>query len=63
MLKPGYKTSELAVVVLAQVGALAAALTGGLSPRYAAVVAAVSTAAYALSRGIAKAAAATGAKQ
>lgn len=53
-LKPGYKTTELAVVVLANVGVLAAALAGNLSPKYAALASAISTAAYALSRGLAK---------
>lgn len=54
VLKPGYKTSEFVVTVLTDVGALAAALSGHLSPHWAAVATAVSTAAYALSRGHAK---------
>lgn len=54
ILKPGYKTTELAVVVLTDVGLLAAALAGNLSPKYAAIATAVSGAAYALSRGLAK---------
>lgn len=60
MLKPGYKTSELLVTVLTAVGALAAALAGELNPRYAAIAAAVSTGAYAVGRGIAKAGATLG---
>lgn len=54
VLKPGYKTTELAVVVLTDIGVLAAALAGSLSPKYAALATAVSGAAYALSRGLAK---------
>lgn len=52
--KPGYKTSELLVTVLTDVAALAAALSGNLSPHWAAIAAAVSSGAYALSRGITK---------
>lgn len=52
--KPGIQTTELWVSVLTSVGALAAALAGQLSPRYAAIAAAVSSAAYAISRGITK---------
>jgi predicted acyltransferase len=55
--KPGYRTTEFAVTVLTAVGALAAALAGQLSPRWAAIAAAVSVAAYAISRGLAKLAA------
>jgi predicted acyltransferase len=40
--------------VLTAVGALVAALAGQLTPRYAAIASAVSVAAYALSRGLAK---------
>lgn len=50
----GMKTTELWVTLLTDVGVLAAALQGSLSPKYAAVAASVSTLAYALSRGIAK---------
>jgi hypothetical protein len=49
-----FKTTELLVTVLTDIGIVAAALTSNLSPRYAAIAAAVSTSAYALSRGIAK---------
>jgi uncharacterized membrane protein YfcA len=52
--KPGYKTTEFFVTVLTAVGALIAALAGQLTPRYAAIASAVSVAAYALSRGLAK---------
>jgi hypothetical protein len=51
---PGYKTTEFLVAVLTAVGALAAALTGNLAPRYAAIAASISTGAYALARGLAK---------
>ncbi len=53
-MKPGIKTTELAVSVLTDIGVLAAALQGSLPPKWAAIVAAVSTFAYSLSRGIAK---------
>ena len=55
MLKPGYKTTELAVTVLSAIGFLLAALAGDLSPHWAAIATAVSAGAYAISRGIAKA--------
>lgn len=54
MLKPGYKTTELAVTVLASIGFLAAALAGDLSPHWAAIATSISAGAYALSRGLAK---------
>ena len=53
-IKPGYKTTELFVAVLTDVGVLAAALQGSLPAKWAAVAAAVSTAAYSIARGIAK---------
>jgi len=54
VLKPGYKTSELIVTVLASIGFLAAALAGDLSPHWAAIATSISGGAYALSRGLAK---------
>lgn len=54
MLKSGYKTTEFLVVVLANVGALAAALSSALPAKWAAIVAVVSSSAYAISRGLAK---------
>jgi hypothetical protein len=54
MYKPGYKTTELAVTVLANIGFLLAALTSHLSPHWAAIASAVSVAAYNGSRGLAK---------
>jgi hypothetical protein len=54
MLKPGYKTTEFAVTVLASVAALVAALAGHLSPKYAALATSVSVGLYAVSRGLAK---------
>ena len=53
-LKPGYKTTEFLVWALANLGAILAAWPGDLAPRYAAVITAVSSGAYALSRGLAK---------
>lgn len=53
-MKPGYKTTELLVTVLTNIGVVAAALQGSLSPKWAAIAAAVSTAAYAIARGLAK---------
>lgn len=52
--KPGWRTTEFWVTVAADVGAIALAAEGALPHKYAAVLAAVSTAAYAVSRGLAK---------
>lgn len=54
MQKPGHRTTELLVTVLVSVGALIAAIGDWLPPRYAALAATVSAAAYSLSRGLAK---------
>lgn len=54
LLKPGLQTTELWVTVAADVGLLIAALADALPPRYAAIAVAVSNAAYAVSRGLAK---------
>ena len=53
-IKPGYRTTELAVTVLTEVGLVLASSASWLPPKYAALGAAVSAAAYALARGIAK---------
>jgi len=53
-LKPGWKTTELWVAVLTDVGIVVAALAGNLSPHYAAIATAVSSSAYAIARGLAK---------
>lgn len=53
-LKPGYKTTELLIVVLTDVGLIASSAADWLPPRYAALGAMVASAAYALSRGLAK---------
>lgn len=53
-IKPGLRTTELAVTVLTDVGCVAAAVSGNLSPHWAAVAASVSSVAYSISRGIAK---------
>lgn len=52
--KPGYKTTEFLLTVLLAVGALAASIGDQLAPRYAAIAAAVSVAAYTIARGITK---------
>lgn len=52
--KPGYKTTEFLVVLLTDIGVVTASITGNLSPKYAALAASISVAAYALSRGLAK---------
>jgi hypothetical protein len=48
------KLTELLVTVLVAVGALAFAIQGSLPPKWAAIAASVSAAAYSISRGIAK---------
>lgn len=53
-MKPWYRRTELLLTVATEVGVVCAALAGALPPRYAAVAVAVSGAAYAISRGIAK---------
>lgn len=53
-LKPGYRTSEFWVTTLAVVGLVLSSAAASLSPRYAAIGASVSAAAYAISRGLAK---------
>jgi len=53
-MKSGWKTTEFWVTALAVVGLVASAATSSLNPKYAAIGAAVSTAAYAISRGLAK---------
>ena len=53
-LKPGHKTTEFLVVVLTDVGLIFASSADWLPPRYAALGATVSAAAYALARGLAK---------
>lgn len=50
----GYKTTEFWVTVLTIVGLVVAAVAAPLSPRYAAIGAAVSAAAYSIARGLAK---------
>lgn len=52
--KPGYKTTEFWVTILTVVGSATAGLQGVVSPTVAAVLGAVSTVAYAVSRGFAK---------
>jgi len=54
VLKPGYKTTEFLIVVLTNVGLILSAAADWLPPRYAAIGAAVSSAAYAIARGLAK---------
>lgn len=50
----GVFTSEFAVWFLTDLGLLCTALAGQLSPRWAAIAAAIATAAYTISRGLAK---------
>lgn len=50
----GFRTTEFWITVATNVGVVAAALTGVLSPRYAAIASAVSVAAYNIARGLAK---------
>lgn len=53
-MKTGWKTSEFYVTALAIVGLVVSSAATPLSPKYAAIGAAVSSAAYAISRGLAK---------
>ena len=54
MQRRGFKTTEMWVTVLTDVGLVASALAGSLPPKWAAVGAAVANVAYAISRGLAK---------
>ena len=54
-MKPGVRTTEFAVTIATDIALLASALQGSLPPKWAAIAAAVSNLAYALSRGLAKA--------
>jgi hypothetical protein len=53
-MRKGYKTTEFWVTVLTIVGLVTSSVAAPLSPRYAAIGAAVSAAAYTISRGLAK---------
>ena len=48
MVKPGVKTTELWLTVATEIGVVAAALAGNLSPKWAAVASAVSAVGYAV---------------
>lgn len=50
----GLQTTEFWVTVATEVGVVAAALQGSLPPKWAAIAAAVSSAAYGIARGLAK---------
>lgn len=52
--KTGWKTTEFWAMVAFNVGTVVAALSGNLSPRWAAVASAGSVAAYGIARGLAK---------
>jgi hypothetical protein len=53
-LKPGYKTTEFLIAVATTLGLVLASSADWLPPRYAALGATISAAAYALARGLAK---------
>lgn len=53
-MRKGYQTTEFWVTVLSIIGLVASSASASLSPKYAAVGASVSAAAYAISRGLAK---------
>ena len=54
MTKAGWKTTEFWITALAIVGLVVSSVAASLSPKYAAIGASVSAAAYAISRGLAK---------
>jgi hypothetical protein len=62
IVKPGFKTTEFVVSVLAGVGSWLAAWDGTLSPKYAAIASAVAAGLYSLSRALTKYGALTGGK-
>jgi hypothetical protein len=53
-MKSGWRTTEFWITVATNVGIVAAAAAGVVPPRYAAIVSAVSVAAYSIARGLAK---------
>jgi hypothetical protein len=53
-MKSGYKTTEFWITLLSVIGLVTASAATSLSPKYAAIGAAISAAAYAISRGLAK---------
>lgn len=53
-MKNGWKTTEFWVSILTTIGAASASLSGLLDPKYAAIVAGVSSVAYSISRAITK---------
>lgn len=53
-MKAGWKTTEFWVTALSIAGLVVSSASAGLSPKYAAIGASVSAAAYAISRGLAK---------
>lgn len=53
-MKSGWKTTEFWVSTLSIVGLVVSSIATSLSPKYAAIGAAVSASAYAISRGLAK---------
>ena len=55
VVKPGWKTSEFWLSILTTIGAVGASVSGVLSGKAGAIVAGISTAAYAISRGLTKA--------
>ena len=53
-MKSGYKTTEFWITMLSIIGLVASTAASSLSPKYAALGASISAAAYAISRGLAK---------
>lgn len=53
-MKAGYKTTEFWITLLSIIGLVTSSAAASLSPKYAAIGVAISTAAYAISRGLAK---------
>ena len=53
-LKPGYKTTELLIVIATDVGLVVSSAVEWLPPKWAAIGAAVANGAYAIARGLAK---------
>lgn len=58
--KSGLLTTEFWATLLVNLGLVAAAISGNLPPKWAAVASAVSAAAYSISRGLTKAGAGSG---
>lgn len=53
-MKPGYKTTEFWITIVSVITSTATGLSGIVEPKFAAILGAIATVGYAISRGLAK---------